>query len=313
MPLIKTTSVGTAFELINWGSNGTSIAFGKVAGKSNSFECGLDAYISSLNKDDTKLTTYGTNIIGEVKPKNMITGWFYGGLSSTNGSESTVTDARRTGFIEVDYSKVSTYKLSGMPASTTGIRHFVCAYNSSKQFLGRTGGATGTNENLTSSVYTNGTAQGTGDIKYLRVNLYTGASDSSTTTVQLEEGNTATTYYEGKGYGSVFGSNANGFYQKFDDGTLVQWNYLEVSDQAINNAYGSSGLYWGYRNITYPIPFIGNYPSVTCSQFKWGTGVSWGEVGTVTLTTAQLVGIDISSRATGTNVKISWLAIGRWK
>lgn len=40
----RTTSASTAFTLMNWGANGTSVAFGKVAEKANAFECGLRIY-----------------------------------------------------------------------------------------------------------------------------------------------------------------------------------------------------------------------------------------------------------------------------
>lgn len=41
---IRTTSASTAFTLMNWGANGTSMAIGKVAEKANAFEIGLRAY-----------------------------------------------------------------------------------------------------------------------------------------------------------------------------------------------------------------------------------------------------------------------------
>lgn len=40
----RTTSASTAFTLMNWGANGTSMGIGKVAEESNSFEVALDNY-----------------------------------------------------------------------------------------------------------------------------------------------------------------------------------------------------------------------------------------------------------------------------
>ena len=40
----RSTRASTAFTLVNWGSNGTSMAIGKVAEKANAFEIGLRAY-----------------------------------------------------------------------------------------------------------------------------------------------------------------------------------------------------------------------------------------------------------------------------
>ena len=109
------------------------------------------------------------------------------------------------------------------------------------------------------------------------------------------------------------GSNTNGRYIKYYDGTMIQWNYMEVTDQAINSAYGS--LYQGTRNITYPVAFVGATPILVCSMFKWGSSASWGTTteSPNSLTTGTLRGIDAFSRATGTGCRISWFAIGKWK
>lgn len=107
--------------------------------------------------------------------------------------------------------------------------------------------------------------------------------------------------------------NVNGYYVKFYDGTMICWNYQEVTDQAISTAYGS--LFQGTRNITYPQAFVGNPPALTCTMFKWGNSASWG---TTTehnspLTQGTLRGLDAFSRASGTTVRIGWIAIGKWK
>lgn len=100
-------------------------------------------------------------------------------------------------------------------------------------------------------------------------------------------------------------------YIRYKDGTQICWLNVTVSDQAIANAYGS--LYQGTRNWTFPKAFS-TAPAVQCSHFKWGTSASWGTVsstGTST-TAATLRGIDIASRAVGTDVYISAIAIGKW-
>lgn len=109
------------------------------------------------------------------------------------------------------------------------------------------------------------------------------------------------------------GSNSNGNYVKLYDGTLIQWNYMEVTDQAITSAYGT--LYQGTRTITYPVAFVGNTPVLTCSMFKWGSSASWGTTteNDTPLTKGTLRGLDGYSRATGTTCRIAWTAIGKWK
>lgn len=108
------------------------------------------------------------------------------------------------------------------------------------------------------------------------------------------------------------GSNANGNYVKYADGTMICYMNISVTDQALNNAYGSN-LYQGSRTWTYPVAFIDNNVSVSCGQFQWGTSASWGTVVSADKTSAQLRGIDAFSRATGTETKIQAMAIGRWK
>lgn len=110
------------------------------------------------------------------------------------------------------------------------------------------------------------------------------------------------------------GSNSNGNYVKFYDGTMICWNYEEVTDQAINSQYGTTSLYIGNRQITYPVAFVSK-PVLTCSIFKWGTSGSWASTSdsTTPLTKGMLRGYDFYSRPTGENCQIGWHAIGKWK
>jgi hypothetical protein len=109
------------------------------------------------------------------------------------------------------------------------------------------------------------------------------------------------------------GSNTNGNYVKYANGTMIQWMYVSKTDVAINNAYGS--LFIGLYRWTFPQPFVGstNTASVTCNRFLWGTGASWGSISGQTTTYADLRGVDCVSRAAGTNVHINACAIGKWK
>jgi len=108
------------------------------------------------------------------------------------------------------------------------------------------------------------------------------------------------------------GSNSRGYWIKYNDGTLIQWNSMTVTDQAINNAYGS--IYQRTRDVIFPISFLNTDGlTVLCGAFLWGTSASWGSVMSATKTAATLRGYDYYSRATGTSCYISWLAIGKWK
>lgn len=107
-------------------------------------------------------------------------------------------------------------------------------------------------------------------------------------------------------------STANGKYVKLYDGTMICWHTEEVTNQAIDEAYGS--IFVGTRSITYPYPFA-EEPTLTCTAFLWGNSCSWGGVGKnqTPLTNGTLKGYDYYSRATGTTCKIGWIAVGKWK
>lgn len=55
----RTTSVSTAFTLMNWGANGTSMAIGKVAERANAFEIGLRAYDQYGGHISNGMSLYG--------------------------------------------------------------------------------------------------------------------------------------------------------------------------------------------------------------------------------------------------------------
>lgn len=108
------------------------------------------------------------------------------------------------------------------------------------------------------------------------------------------------------------GGNGNGDYIRFTDGTQICYVRLEVLDQGISSAYGS--LFQGTRVWTYPAAFI-EKPNAICSEFRYGTGASWGGIGgSISTTSVDLRGWDIATRAAGGSIcYISASAIGRWK
>ena len=148
----------------------------------------------------TPYTEYGKGTV-EIKQigKNLFSGFVKGiALNSTTGAETTGTIKATTNYIQVDFNKNPNYYLSGL---TDNLYSYVAVYNSNKEFLGRTGGLSYKNLLLTSSSFTGGTAQGTGDIAYLRITTYenegytTGSIDDiDNLKVQLEKGIEATEY-----------------------------------------------------------------------------------------------------------------------
>ncbi|MGN1269342.1 MAG: hypothetical protein ACI4UU_00505 [Clostridia bacterium] len=108
------------------------------------------------------------------------------------------------------------------------------------------------------------------------------------------------------------GSNENGHYIKFVDGTMICYLNITATDQSINTQYGTSALYFGTRRWTFPQVFI-SAPVVNCGSFRWGTSGSWGSVTEINKTYATLIGYDFYPRATGTSTQIKAIAIGKWK
>ncbi len=104
------------------------------------------------------------------------------------------------------------------------------------------------------------------------------------------------------------GSNSNGEYIKFVDGTMVCYLNQTVTDQAINVAYGS--FYQGSRSWVFPCEF--SVAPIVISQAKWGAGASWTTVAPPTTTLCNMTFLDVTSRPTGTSMTIVSFAIGRW-
>lgn len=152
---------------------------------------------------------------------------------------------------------------------------------------------------------------------YIELGVYTetvnGVTCRNTSTILCEyiEDYYVTNAYEGV-YGIVeSGENENGSYIKFADGTMMCWNEITVTNQAINSSY-TSGHYTGNRTLTFPQPFI-SPPVISGNKMKWGTSASWSPFANATATAVQIYGMDTVSRASGTSTVIAYTAIGRWK
>lgn len=263
----------------------------------------------------------GNIIVDTIKSKNLISGWYYGGISSTNGSDSADSSSRRTDYMSVNISSSQSYKLSGLVINHCSM--FIAAYNSSKQFLGRTGAMikTGTTDlTLSASSFSSGTPQGTGDIKYLRITLYAPESGytidnivSSNSNMQLEKGTTATDFAPHQNIGYESGSNANGNYIKYDDGTLIQWG--ETSLTTATSSYEVGGV-TTYRsdavNQTLPVSFATGSTYNCVAQINGGDQTVLNFI-YVVMTNVSTVSFRLVSTSSNYTRPFRWIAIGRWK
>lgn len=109
------------------------------------------------------------------------------------------------------------------------------------------------------------------------------------------------------------GSNANGDWVKYYDGTLIQYFRTTQSSLGTYSNYAPNVYILGYI-WTFPISFYDISIVVNCTEFKWGTGAGFGGTsGEPTVTNVGLRGFENYARATGTAIAISAMAIGRWK
>ena len=105
------------------------------------------------------------------------------------------------------------------------------------------------------------------------------------------------------------GSNANGEYVRFADGTQICWKYEIVTNQSISDTYSS--IYLGFRTYYYPAKFI-DIPTPMAAIFSWGNSGSWESLENVYTEYVRVLGYDFLSRAAGTACQIGYACIGRW-
>lgn len=106
------------------------------------------------------------------------------------------------------------------------------------------------------------------------------------------------------------GSNTNGFYEKYANGTLKQWGKVKVTDE-LKTAHGSTGWYRTANEqfITHPIPFVGETPVINLMaqaalNFAYVSKNNLDNTGFYPLT---------SYSAAGATRYVHWTAIGKWK
>lgn len=107
------------------------------------------------------------------------------------------------------------------------------------------------------------------------------------------------------------GSTGRGSWWRSPDGLQI-CTIRTTSVPAATAPYGDH-LHQGRWEWVFPIPFI-DRPTVTCTQWQWSTGASWGTVsGDASTHSALLRGIDDVPRTVADPLTISATAIGRWR
>lgn len=104
-------------------------------------------------------------------------------------------------------------------------------------------------------------------------------------------------------------------YCKLPDGTMVCYaNNVTVTGSGNMAQAGSSGVYYGTVGINFPATFHDANVSVSgTSCYSTNNGVPFGTVST-TSSAAVIQVYDFASRSlTDGNIKVSYVAVGRWK
>lgn len=107
------------------------------------------------------------------------------------------------------------------------------------------------------------------------------------------------------------GSNSNGEYVKFADGTLICWFSPSTAVTTDVPSGGATNLYFSSAApFTFPATFVGNKPTVTPSApLSVGSTSSWPSIRGSSLTGVSLA---LISNAPNTAAYLGYSAIGRW-
>ena len=240
----------------------------------------------------------GNIVVDSIKGKNLFNKDF-ATLNSALATDGSIV--ARNGYMISDYIEVeenTDYYLSNVSGSNQ-VR--TCGYfNSSKSFISY--------ESITGDVVVSGKITTPSNTKYIRVSV-----NMNNSNIQVEKGSIATNYTQYQGIGYVSGSNENGSYIKYDDGTLICYHKKQFSGVNITTANGS--LYTA--TLTYPFEFpisfieepvlnvtVQDIPDFTyCFPYIVRRNIE------------QIISIVLlrPSAVSNATTKVGYIAIGRWK
>ncbi|MCP6695845.1 phage tail protein [Pseudomonas donghuensis] len=103
------------------------------------------------------------------------------------------------------------------------------------------------------------------------------------------------------------GSNGNGEYIKFADGTLIC--YGNTVSLTINTPVGGGFQSSGLGDFTFPVPFVGWLRVTPQCIYVSGSSQPWASINRLTLTGCQVLA---SAFINGVNCTVAYLAVGRW-
>ena len=106
------------------------------------------------------------------------------------------------------------------------------------------------------------------------------------------------------------GSNANGSYAKFADGTMICYG-TKTTNTAIATGWGSLFINSGDITITFPVAFVGAVPGLSSTSFIPGDH-AWlmhSALSITDFTFRYVRGATLGA----TDLSMTWTAIGKWE
>ena len=108
------------------------------------------------------------------------------------------------------------------------------------------------------------------------------------------------------------GSNENGYYIKFDDGTMICKG--KIVGQKLQFTEHATGLWrTDYINFAYPQNFVGEYPALSISSTSVGNFGIWMNSASRRLTEGSYRAFALRDQSGNAIGDMYFSAIGRWK
>lgn len=265
------------------------------------YQGGTDLDAETFNTMQNNIAGYidgeesmGSITVEDIECKNMINKNTFT-LSYTYGSDGVWTFNGKNAisdYIEIENNKP--YTISSITSPTAIVVHY---FNSSKQWQERA-----VYQNVNEIHITN-----TNNYPYIRISF--NYDDTTTVTqsiidsmqFQVEEGDIHTDYVEHKDYGIQSGTNSNGSWIKYEDGTLIQTGTVEVPANI------------GNTTATLPIEFVDNKYRVSITNIYYSGIAFFWSIGVKTTTTVKLYVRNMSNNVPSSITQSDYVAIGRWK
>ncbi|WP_445572072.1 hypothetical protein [Pseudomonas sp. E102] len=107
------------------------------------------------------------------------------------------------------------------------------------------------------------------------------------------------------------GSNTNGSFVKFADGTMICWHLASLGSIPVTNAAGGVVYSVAQLGLPFPFPFAGS-PSVLISSISSG-GLSWISMGSALPTSSSTQNYFVLAPVAATiAITVMMIATGRW-